>query len=350
MQFKKIIFSVLFGVFLPVTLLSAADITVSDDVMINLSGLSRILHILNTSNALNEFTVDNVGNSLSVVLAAGSGSVTIKSTEGLNLGGTNNDANIALSSCNSEGSTLIIPALSSSTRTVLIAPNNTICYSASGGGGGSGGGSGVSTATSIQQVGTSTVSEEKKEEEKKESEKTQEEIMFVDIGKLKSDAQQNILQIATLMVSKNTYDMPKSKKFQPNSSTTGEFALQAALAISGDGCGGTEGYPGASKCKKQAISEKIVNSKFKLNTKASRVQYYAVLLKAIGAKLESSSTKNLKAVCKDAKNANKQIARVFMTAKNVGIASVYKGNKCGLKSAFPRWQAALFAIRALNAK
>ena len=132
------------------------------------------------------------------------------------------------------------------------------------------------------------------------------------------------------------------KKFFPNTATNGSFALQTTLAVSGIGCG--------SDCKKQAVSNKIINNKFKLNAKVSRILYYGMLLKAMGVSLDKASVKDLKAVCKDAGKATTRMARVFMTARKAGIASVYKGGKCGLNLAFPRFQAAQFAVRALNIK
>lgn len=241
-----------------------------------------------------------------------------------------------------EGTVTVIPTKPATTAAEY---KNTCDFRIGGGGSASSGSSGGSGGATVTPSTTQTAQIVQKKTEAEE-----EKIEFVDIGTLKSDVQQNILQLAGLMVAKNTYDMPKSKKFQPNSATQGEFVLQAALAVSGDGCGSDNGYPGASKCKKQAVNKKIITDKFKLNVKTSRVQYYDILLKAIGAKLVPASIKDLKAVCKDVKNATGQMAKVFMTAKNAGITSVYKGNKCGLASAFPRRETAQFAIRALNAK
>ncbi|MBI4995126.1 hypothetical protein HZC21_05845 [Candidatus Peregrinibacteria bacterium] len=240
-----------------------------------------------------------------------------------------------------EGTVTITPTKPASTAAEY---KNTCDFRISGSGGGSSGSGGSGGGSIVTPTTTQLTKVTQKIEE-------EEKVEFVDIGKLKTDIQQAILQLAGKMVEENTYNMPKNKKFQPDTSAKGEFTLQTALAVSGIGCGGSgSDYPGASECKKQAVSKKIVNDKFKLNAKISRVQYYDILLKAMGAKLASASTKDLKVVCKDAKNETKQMAKVFMTAKNAGIASVYKENKCGLKSAFPRWQAAQFAIRALNAK
>ena len=340
MTVKKIVLVTVLGIIVPVSLVFAQNITVSQDVTISLTGIGRYLQLLSTSSALNQFTINDAGTTLTVVLVAGSGSVTIASTEGLDMGGSNNDANIALSQCNSSGSKLIITADSATTKTVVITPNNTICssssaVSASGGPGGD--------TSSSQQAGVSTSSQT--------PDAGDTEVQFVDIGKLKDNVQQAILQLATLMIEKDTFEMPKNKKFQPNASARGEFILRTALAVSGIGCGESgNGYPGASQCKKQAVSKKLVTDKFKLNAKMSRAQYYDVLLKAMGVKLVSASTKDLKAVCKDTKKMTKKMAQVFMTARDAGIASVYKGKKCGLESAFPRWQAAQFAARSLNIK
>ena len=84
------------GIIVPVSLVFAQNITVSQDVTISLTGIGRYLQLLSTSSALNQFTINDAGTTLTVVLVAGSGSVTI-ATEGLDMGGSNNDANIALS-------------------------------------------------------------------------------------------------------------------------------------------------------------------------------------------------------------------------------------------------------------
>lgn len=319
-------------------LVYAADVSIGSTINVLLTIGSETITFELLAGSLNSFSVDTDKITFSVPQGE---KFYIQGPSSISFGAATTCDTAGKSKLEVEGTVTITPTKPASTAAEY---KNTCDYRIGGGGssGGGGGGGGGSTVTpSTTQITQVTQKTGEIEEEK---------IEFVDIDKLKSSVQQNILQLATLMIEKNTYDMPKSKKFQPNASTVGEFALQTALAVSGDGCGGSNGYPGASKCKKQAVSEKIVNSKFKLNAKISRVQYYDILLKAIGAKLVSSSAKNLKAVCKDVKNANKQTARVFITAKNAGIASVYKGNKCGLGSAFPRWQAAQFAVRALNAK
>lgn len=348
------VISSLLGLFVYGAATFAADVTISETITVPLTIGSETVNFSLLGGSLNYFSVSTDKISFSVPQGD---KFYITGPSSISFGAATVCSTPGKSKLEVEGTVIITPTKPASTEAEY---KNTCDYRVSGGGGSSGGSSGgggggslvtpTATTQTIQVV--KKTEEEKKEEveEEKVKEEDEERIEFADIGKLKAAVQQNILQLAALMIEKNAYGMPKNKKFLPRASTNGGFALQTALTVSGDGCGGTGGYAGASKCKKQAVGEKMVNSKFKLNAKVSRVRYYEILLKALGVKLASASIKELKAVCKDAKGASKKMAKVFMTARSAGIASVYKGKKCGLKSAFPRWQAAQFAMRALAAK
>lgn len=337
----KIFLSAAIIIFVWGGLVYAADVTIGSTVNVPLTIGSETITFEILAGSLNAFTVDTDKVTFSVPQGE---KFYIQGPSSISFGAATVCDTAGKSKFEVEGTVTVTPTKPATTA----AEYKNTCDSrigggGSGGGGSSAGGGGGATVTPSTTQTTQIV--------QKTTEAEEEKIEFVDIGKLKADVQQNILQLAALMVAKNTYDMPANKKFQPNSASKGEFVLQAALAVSGDGCGESgNGYPGASKCKKQATTKGVVTNKFKLNVKTSRAQYYEILLKAIGVKLASASVKDLKAVCKDAKSATSQAAKVFMTAKNAGIASVYKGSKCGLVSAFPRWQAAQFAVRALNAK
>lgn len=163
---------------------------------------------------------------------------------------------------------------------------------------------------------------------------------------VKGNDEKYVLPIIGLMLEKFTYEIPVSKIFGVKRQTDGNFAVQVAAALSGLGCGSSTAFPGASACREYLSSAKLVTSKFPKG-KITRLQYLELLLKARGfKKLENKTTAALKKECGDVKNAKKQDARVYFTAKKLGIAKKFKGGKCGLGKGLTRVEAAKLALRA----
>mgnify|MGYP001564923510 CR=1 FL=1 len=126
MNLKKIlsIFSiVLVGVLSGSSLVFAQNVTVSQDVTIYLSDIGRSFTLSSATNALDQLAV--TGTTFAITTNLSTGTVVVRSTEGLNIGGANNSLGLALTSCNSAGSVLTIQATATAAVVVTVTPPTT---------------------------------------------------------------------------------------------------------------------------------------------------------------------------------------------------------------------------------
>lgn len=343
-----------FFLFAGITFAQVPNVTVADETAIYLEGVGRTVYLLTSSNALDEVRVNAGGLSFTITTNLTSGTVKVRSNEGLNMGDTYNTLGTVLTSCDQNGSILTVQANINSVVTVTVTPPlptdpKLLCVALSPAqapasqGPGPAGPPPPSPSPSPPSTppppppGEPTV-------EKPEG-------MFKDVpGKLSKVQADSILQVVDLMLDKKTYVVPKNRVYGVNTVTTNGFAIEIGLAVAGKNCGSSSKFPGLAACKKAAQKAKLVTSGLNVKSKMNRAAYYKLLLKGIGQKLVNATVKDLKASCADAKSiSSKNTAQVFLTAQELGIVSIYPGNKCKLTKTFSRKEAAVFAKRALDA-
>lgn len=124
---KKILLSILSLILLLTQPVLGANITVSDNVTINLSGLGRSFTLLTTSEALDQIEVNTAATAFTITTNLSTGIVAIKSDNGIDmLTGIAGAGTSASQSCNNT-STLTIQASLSTTYTIVVTPTGALC-------------------------------------------------------------------------------------------------------------------------------------------------------------------------------------------------------------------------------
>lgn len=150
MNFKKYL-AILVGLLLMVPASAMAqNVTVSEDVTIYLEAIGKYFNLKSTSSALDQIVVNSTGSNFTITTNLSTGTVTITSTIGVDMGGSLNSSNLAITCDTSTStSTLVITANTTAALNVIVTPTGSICSptvsSPSGGpGGGPGPGPGPS--------------------------------------------------------------------------------------------------------------------------------------------------------------------------------------------------------------
>lgn len=270
----------------------------------------------------------------SFTIATGSGdTVTVSSFEGKSL---ENNGNLTVE-CFGTESRIVIGA---STSVTFTPTGSIVCTGSSSGGGGSSGGassaSGGGGSSGGGVVSLPVVNQR---------------INFKDVyGKLKKTDVENISKIVQLMLDQKTYRNPSTSIYGTKTITTYGFALKTALALKGISCGSSTEYPSIAACKKAAVDAGLISEDLDTRARIPRKAYYELLLKSVDQKLINASVSNLKEICSDASSASLKDAKIFFTARSLGITSIYVGNKCQLNLFLSRAEVAKFATRALDVK
>lgn len=357
---KRIILFILsLALLLVPSALFAQNVVVSEDFQVSLPGIGRTFTILNTSDALNELVVNTAGNAFTITTNLSTGTVKVKSTEGVDIGRSNNTPlGLVLTSCDSGGSLLTVQANATLAVVVTITPPTVepiICSAASitgtqqqSTGTGSAGSIGTPVGGTPSQITpptpptTPTTGEEPEPSPLPPGEP---EIEFKDVpGKLRQADADVILQMAEYMFSQGTYTIPRNKKFYPKRRVNGDFAVRIALAIAGIPCTTN------TSCKRAAIEAGFVPANFSSTKRVKRGPFYGILLKAISAELVDADVSDLKAACSDVRTADKkeEMAQVLLTAKGLDIAPASK--RCRLHVTLSRVEAMRLAMKAVSAK
>lgn len=369
MQAKKItaLFILAFlGIAASLSVAIAANVTVSETTRIYLPSINKYFNILTTSNALDEVQVDTAGTYFSIRTSLSTGRIEVSSPapDKLDIGGAYNSAGILLTSCDdTNGALLRIDANTTAARTVIVMPPaSTQCSpvvastpdSNVGGGGGTGISSGplrtgtTTTATTTVTTTTTTTGQQiQPTTTPTTTATTTATAQFRDVSaagsaRLSSVNAQKILQIAQRMITNNSFR--QTNKFKPFATTTRSFAIQVALgAVKNRGCGTRVS---TRTCLNAAVSADFVERDDLPANRIKRVQYYEMLIRAAGLQLipQSQVAANL---CSDVRS-NDPSARVIATAKFYGIAQTF-GTRCRANKTFKRWEAAVYADRAVAA-
>lgn len=312
------------AVFILPTFVFAGDVTIpgGEELTISIGGQDYTIQAGSTATSV------AVGDGTFTITTGSGDNVSISSSTGKKM---DNDSGLVATCIGTSGvSKLSVGA----NKTVVFSPSGaTECLNIPNSGGGSGGGgSGASGG------GQTSQNQEVQEPES---------MKFKDVTKSNEGI---IMPLVNLMLANKTYKMPINKIYGVRSVAKGLFLTQVLMTVAGENCGSVSTFQGARYCRSAAIKAKIISSTFPIGN-VTRVKYYEALLKAKKIPLKTNVTvAGLKKVCIDAKGSTLQMAKVYMTAKQAGIAGVYPGKKCRLSMAFSKTEAAKFAMRAVNAK
>lgn len=316
----------------------AADVSVTADVSI-LVPTTGITLQLNSGSSATSYQISGS----QIIITTGSGdTTTLSSSQGYNL---NNDANLSIQ-CVSGGSTsqIIIPA--SKTITVTATPTVVCGGSASVSTGSSGSiGSSAPPPAPPEAVippdrGSSALFPEV-------TEPTGLKVKITGTRKLSATRTEVLTTIIERMAAQGTLSLPSTNQIgiNPYTKTSVQFGLRIALAVAEQSCGGKIT---SLDCKNAGVENDLLSKSAATARVMKRGEFYEMLLKAGDFPLLKKSAIEEEDLCSDVPASNKY-AQVIATAKLYGIASVFKGGKCNLTLNFPRYEAAAFAMRTLEA-
>lgn len=335
----------------PMTVIaSPANVTVSQDVQIYLSGINKYFTLQSTSNALNQIQIDSTGSSFTVTTHASTGTVNILSPDKLDMGGQYNNGNIPITLCDSNSSVLEIHANGVQAIAITVTPSATAVCAAGGGGGGgsSSSGGGGSLGVAVSQTGAQAPAggPQQASTTVELPPVAEVDVDFSDVNRegtrrLNQTKAEKLLQVVQLMVDNNTYRA--GQRFKPFAATTRDFAIRIALgAVAGQSCGARTTV---RTCVDAADAAGILD-KDNLPRRVTRAWFYEMLLKTADIDLvpDSEITANL---CSDVR-ATASYARVMATAKKHGIAKIFAGGKCKPTKTFTRQEATEAAANAIG--
>lgn len=328
----------------------AANVTVSEDVTITLPAIGRNFTLSSTSDALDSVSVNTAGNAFTITTDLSTGSVTVISAEGVDMGGSNNSVGLALNSCNSSGSRLVVRANTTAAVVVTVTPptalGTAICSSSTTASNSSGVGGTATPAASSSGGGTTPPSQAPATGPSTEPSSAASPVTFRDVSaqgttKINLADTQRLLTVTQIMVDNRAFK--QSRKFYPNRTATRDFAIQVALgALANKTCGSRIS---AVACRNAAITNNIVTSDNMPSRIITRAQFYELLFKAANVSLisETAVSENL---CADV-SATDSYARVMATAKFYGVAKM-SGNNCRPRATLKKWEATVLAAKLLE--